>query len=636
MKLPYLIAALILIAPISIAQNLDDDFLALMTYEPGADAAALERIEAASHGNSAERGALEERLAGVLASKGSTPGAKDFTAKQLNRIGTSACIPKIAPLLLNADTADLARYVLERMEGGAATDALLSALSKTRGAVRVGILHTLGERGDSSSVARIKQLTGNGDPAVMRAAMIALGKIGGQDAADQLLWCSRNVRRDLRDVASEAFLRCADGFLAAGDDEIAAAMYDRYMIEAEALPLRMTALQGLVRAEPEKAVQVIVEVFSGSDADLWAAAAGVAGDLTGADATTIGGALASMSAGAKAHAIRALGVIGDAAVRDSVVGALRDPDAEVRAAAYEALATLGDADMVPAILRAAASASGAELESARACLAELRDPATDSALGRALLGVENAVRVEALWALAARGSGDAVPAIVRTVERERGPLRVAAIEALGACGTITELKTLIDALSGGDAAERSEAEDAIVALAKRAAADPGRIEPIVQGMNRGSSETRVALVRALGRIGDDSAIKTLRGEARGKKSETSDAAIQALANWRTAAPFADLVEIAGRAKEESQREAAFAGALRLIGLDRDRSADETLAMYQEVAAIAETAALKQQFLAAVVKFDDARALSLIEPYLADAEVQADAEAAREKVEAKGK
>lgn len=630
-----LLAALLVIAPVSFAQKLDDDFLALMAYEPGGDTATLERIEAVI-GTGADRGAIEERLAGLLTSKGSTPAAKDFAAKQLQRIGTSACVSKIAPLLMSSDSADLARYVLERMQGGAATDALLGALGKTRGAVRVGILTSLGERADSSAVSRIKALTGNGDPAVMRAAMVALGKIGGQEAADQLLWCSRNVRRDLRDVASEAFLRCADGFLAAGDGEIAAAMYDRYMFEAEALPLRMAALQGLVRAEPEKAGQVLVEVFSGSDADLWAAAAGVAGDLTGADAATIGSALASMSAGAKAHAIRALGVIGDASVRDSVVGTLRDPDAEVRAAAYEALATLGDADMVPAILRAASSASGAELDSARACLAAMRDPATDSALGRALLGVENPVRAEALRALAARGSADAVPAIVRTVERERGPLRVDAIEALGACGTTAELKTLIGGLNDGDAEERSAAEGAIVALAKRAAAGPGRTEPIVQAINRGSSEARVALVRALGRIGDDGAIKALRGEARGKQSEVSDAAISALASWRTAAPFADLVEIAGRAKEESQREAAFAGALRLIGLNRDRNADETLAMYQEVSAIAETAALKLQFLAAVVKFEDPRAESLIEPYLADAEVGADAEAAREKVRAKAK
>ncbi len=123
-------------------------------------------------------GAAEEQsLIGVLQSDHSAHD-KDAACARLKRIGTEAAIPALAALLTDDQLSHSARYALESMPSQKAGQALIEALSKTTGENRIGIINSLGERGDKHAVAPLNGLLSDNDAMILTAAAEALGKIG--------------------------------------------------------------------------------------------------------------------------------------------------------------------------------------------------------------------------------------------------------------------------------------------------------------------------------------------------------------------------------------------------------------------------------------------------------------------------
>ncbi len=80
----------------------------------------------------------------------------------------------------------MARYALERMPAPEAAQALRDALPRLCGALKVGVIGSLGVRHDSASVPALVALLGDADKTVARAAAYALGDIGSLEAAQAL------------------------------------------------------------------------------------------------------------------------------------------------------------------------------------------------------------------------------------------------------------------------------------------------------------------------------------------------------------------------------------------------------------------------------------------------------------------
>src|SRR5690242_7990566 len=80
----------------------------------------------------------EQRLIAVLHSAAS-PAEKDAACARLKFIGTARCIPALAALLTEEQLCHSARYALEPMRFEGAGAALIDALGKTTGLVRVGL-----------------------------------------------------------------------------------------------------------------------------------------------------------------------------------------------------------------------------------------------------------------------------------------------------------------------------------------------------------------------------------------------------------------------------------------------------------------------------------------------------------------
>lgn len=151
----------------------------LKAYDWGGDRGSLAGIDdliVAAHGDKNKQAEIETALLEVLQSDVKLP-AKEYICRQLALIGTARCVPVLAKMLPDADLSDRARFALEAIPDAAANDALRAALDKTEGIQRVGIVNTLGERGDKEAVPMLSEMHKSSDHMLAEAAEAALCKI---------------------------------------------------------------------------------------------------------------------------------------------------------------------------------------------------------------------------------------------------------------------------------------------------------------------------------------------------------------------------------------------------------------------------------------------------------------------------
>jgi len=172
----------------TVPKDLDGILKALASYDGGLESDAywdLRNYVLARKDTPEARLACEEKLVAFLDSK-ATLTAKTDVCRQLRVIGSGKSVPVLEKMLLQKDTTDIARYALEKIPGTDADDALIGALAKTKGDLKKGIITSLGQRKARSAAAELGKLLRGPDPEYAGAAAIALGQIGGMDAAEAL------------------------------------------------------------------------------------------------------------------------------------------------------------------------------------------------------------------------------------------------------------------------------------------------------------------------------------------------------------------------------------------------------------------------------------------------------------------
>jgi len=233
--------------PAAADEALDNAFNALKTYDWGDDRAVLKPIDdavVATYGDAQARKELEKRLAAVLGTDASR-AAKDFVCRKLSIIGTADSVPALAPLLLDEKLSHMARYALERMSCEASLQAMRDALPKAKGLVKVGIINSLGVRGDAKSVPALVGLLGDSDKQVVASAAAALGSIATPEAARALQDFQKKAPEGLEIAAADACLICAEKLLAAGKKAEAQAIY-KQLSTSTIKHVRVAAMRGLL------------------------------------------------------------------------------------------------------------------------------------------------------------------------------------------------------------------------------------------------------------------------------------------------------------------------------------------------------------------------------------------------------
>ncbi len=231
---------------------LDKALEALKTYDWGPDAKVLRPIDEqiiATHGDAAARSELEGQLVAVLKSDAPYDG-KQMVCRYLRTIGTKASVPTLAALLPDAKLSHMSRYALERIDAPEAAAALRDALPKLDGDLKIGVISSLGDRGDEASVPALGELLGSDDAAIARAAAYALGDIRTPAAAKLL--GQGELPAAVTSAATDASFACAEKLLAEGKNTEALAIYKGFAGEKQPKHVKLAATRGMLACAGKK------------------------------------------------------------------------------------------------------------------------------------------------------------------------------------------------------------------------------------------------------------------------------------------------------------------------------------------------------------------------------------------------
>ena len=213
----------------------------LQTYSWGDDRNALKPIDdaiVASHGDAAARKEIEAALIDVLNSDASRNG-KDYVCRKLKIIGTDASVSALTAMLGDKHHSHMARFALQSIPGDAASKALVDALGTVSDDLKVGMIGSLGARGENSAVAPISKLLESDNAQLATAAANALGAIRTADAVTALASVQPT------EAVMNATLCCAEGLLGAGDKAGAKAVYQKLMT-SKTKPIKLAATRGVL------------------------------------------------------------------------------------------------------------------------------------------------------------------------------------------------------------------------------------------------------------------------------------------------------------------------------------------------------------------------------------------------------
>ncbi len=572
----------------------------------------------------------EQQLLDVLRS-GASLQDKDAACAELKRAGTPASVAVLAGLLADPGLSHSARYALESMPFPEAGLALVQALDRTEGSLKVGVIHSLGRRREGRAVPALTALLRGADPGLASSAAAALGEIGGAQSIQALLAALSLEKQGRQHGAiTDGLLVAANRELGQGRGPAATAVFEKLLAAPAPDHVRTAAYLGMIRAAaPNRALQLMKSALQGKDGPLQIAALQAAKELRAPEtAKVLCDSAAKAAPPMKAALIETLRERGDPAAAPSLAVWIKDPDPSVRLAAVAGLGEMGDATAVAALLGAAGSADDAEKRTGRQALLFLKRGDVTAALTGCLTVGEPSARVEAARALAGRGDKNAVPSLVAAVRENTDPVRAAQFLALGQLATTGDVPALVTlVVEAKDDGVRDEARDCLAAACGRVPDEsrPAAAAAIMTGLAGSSPPARGALLQAGSVLRDERLRAELRRALNDPDPGLRQAAAGALCGTKDPGLMPDLLNFAEQAPDPGRRVPAVRGYVRLVS-DTENvqlSPAERAQALEKVLPLAR-AEEKWAVLAGLAKLPDVEALGLAMTMLDDPATRAEA------------
>jgi HEAT repeat protein len=570
----------------------------------------------------------------VQGSPAPAPGGLMAACRALSLVGGPDSVPVLAALVLKPETTDPVRYALERIPAGEADQALLALLDKAQGAIKRGLVFSLGQRKTTEAVPALARLAGSKDPALAADAIKALGKIGGIEAVKALTAALGRSGPALKSEAASALLLAAEGSREAGDKAAAAAIYDKVFAANASAASRQAAFQGkiAVAADPKGN---ILEALAGKDGALYAPAITMVPRSFGAgEIGQVADLMGGLPENAKVQLAAILAGYRAETARPYLLAAAEDPSLDVRLAALRSIAAAGDGKFVVFLATKAARTAGVEQDAAREALARLKGKDADAAvLSHISKTSDDTVKAELVRAASERRIAAAKPALMDMLKSAGPALKTRAAAALRTIAGTPDLPGLLAGLAGlDDEAAREALQDTIAAVARTNPRELARSGPVKARLAGETDPRRRAdLLRILGKIGDDSALALVRAALSDPDPGVVDAAVRALSEWPTVTARNDVFEIARTSVALGHRVLAVRAFVRMIGQEPYRNSEGAAADLLQVLAISPRPEEKRLVLGALVRFPCVTGLKTAESLLSDSTVAAEAKLAADRI-----
>ncbi|MCH2115112.1 MAG: HEAT repeat domain-containing protein [Pirellulales bacterium] len=503
----------------------------------------------------------ESALVAVLQSD-APKAEKALTCKQLAVVGTAKSVPALAKLVADPELTSWARTALEVIPDPSADAALRSAMRSLSGRSLVGVINSLAVRRDAKAVEGIAAHLSNADLQVASAAAVALGKIGGNTAAQVLERALASGAVAVRPAVAQGCILVAEQLLEAGRDGQAAALYDKVRTADVPAQRVREAIRGVILAR--RSIPLLTEQLRADDEEMFRIGLSTANELASADVTeSLVGALDRVSPARQALIVLSLAQRDDDTVLPTILQAASRGSKNVRLNVMQVLGRIGDVTCMQTLLDAAVGADTEISEAATRALGALADPKVDAqvttrlthANGRlraTLIDVVGLRRIQAVAELR-KAAGDADPAI-----------RSSALMALGATVSLHELGYLIERVTGPQYQRDTKvARKALLTACVRMPDPEACAAQLSSAMSGSSLSAQSALLEILGNVGGATSLATVGKAAAGDQVELKEVASRSLGKWMTPRAAPVLLELAQPTADQKYRIRALRGYLRI-------------------------------------------------------------------------
>lgn len=608
------------------------------SYDYGEDEEILSQLRdyVRSHRTSTEsRKQCEEQLAEFLDSN-ATLAAKMTVCRHLREIGTSLSVPVLEKMLLDEETSDIARYALEKIPGASADRALIRGLSQNNKKIKIGILSSLGQRNAPASVPVLEKLLSESDSSTAIPAAVALGNIATPEASTALTKALGKTSGERQSQIASSLLKCAEQYLARGDRKAAIKLTNKILSAQLPLPIHQAAVKVKIAASGNEAEKMIIDILKGKEQQFYLPAISMMRDVfDGASIQDVCKTLPGLPKESQVQLLEVLSHYPEKEVLDSVVNATQSEEKMVRMGALKALESIGDSSTVELLARHAAGTQGEEQRTARNTLWGLHRRGVDQAILLNLIKLIDAgIQEELVMSVGERRILEGINFLFSRARSSRPGIRLAAIKALEEVSSPSDLPRLLQLLinTPGER-ERTELENTIAGVAGKRLNPIGRANAVRTLLPElEDAKKRAALLRVLGKIGDDSSLSLVRQALADDNPEIRDAAVRALSDWPTLSPKEDLVRIVQTSKEQIHQVLALRAYVRMFEMEPYRSPESAVQSLKEALSWTKRAEEKKLILGILPQFACPDALKLAESLLKEKGVEEEAREAIKQIQ----
>ncbi len=558
----------------------------------------------------AERAKVEAALIGYLEDPDTRFQVRQAASNALGLIGSTAAVPALEGLLNeNAEHASIALLGLDSIPGPEATAALVRALEADNDFNRIGIINSLGRRGDAGTVAALATAAAHTDTAVARAAMNALGKMRTPEAVAALEVLPQSTEQ------TTALLAAAHGLI---ESDHAAAAHEvfREVAAREGLSTnnRTAALRGLFALDAQAAMAHVWALLEG-DTDTQAALNVLASAPPGAALTRdILARIDALTPETQVALVALLGAMGDATARPRILSfAQSAASPAMRETAIVALGALpGHAATMDYLCSVAVDRDSDFRGIARDALQRAPGIEAEEAIIEGIRSASEAQREAYMLVAEARNLTRACAVLLEVAADADSSLQRDAFNTLRQLAGPEEYDDLVRLAANAPEPVRGSALRAAQYAGRSVEDMDQRLSVVVETLEQGTDETAIALMPLLPDISSDAALAVAEAYARTGAPAVQEAAIEALSDWQNAAALEAVLTLAQTA-EAPERRALLMGAFGdLIADTADVPIEQTMDYARSALRIGLDLDGKRALLRALAKLEDARALPFID------------------------
>jgi HEAT repeat protein len=543
------------------------------------------------------------------------PHDKAMACRALATIGDDRAVEALASLLEDKSLATYARSALERIPGEAVDDALIKALGRAQGELRIGIINSIGRRGNSKSVEPLAAFISDGDVPTAAAAIRAVGRIGDSQAAHILEESLNCESAELRSIVAWACLDCAARRERQADKEQALSLCNA--VRSGKLPkhIVLAASEQIVAIDGDDRHDLLASSLVSDDKQDFDAALQMARAM-GANATPL--LLKSYDRLVPERQLMVLAALGhqhDVSALEVIQRAIKAADPRIRGQAYASLAEFTTADALRKVLQGTADHDASVASSAREALTASKNDAVNTIIVAALREGDLETVSGAIEVAQERRIADATEPLFALMQNSRAETSLAALRALGSTVDLAGLPRLVEIVLHAPTEQRMAASEAITAACARLPQQEcSRL--LLDALSKSSGADRVLILQQLASVGDKPALQAVTEAANSNDEAQQDAAVRLLGKWPTPDAAQELFRLTSDSGRATYKTRALRGYIR-IARQLDVPPEERLRMCENALRIAQRAEEKELVLDVLRRNPSIQGMNLAITALAD-------------------